>query len=321
MDLGKSLRSPIERQLIIRSFSDVTYPELIDIERRGLGFYAWGLSGTPQNVEHWFRMTAGDWLLVRQNDSYLYHAKILGRYKNSKAARAVWGPQTPSESLREYLVFLSEPMPIGLPCHELTDYLPMQASGLTWVAPGDLANISADFETLERFFRLRLTNSTVRTPVLGMDNLLALQKVDVRLEKPGQPANLSDEPQQKILNTILERRGPQYFRQSLLDAYGTRCAITQCNYPEVLEAACILPGRNSLSQLLTNCLLLRADVHTLFDLGKIAIDTDSMQVLVNSELMQTSYRIMAGRPVHLPVDESQWPSNEALNTHRRLAGL
>lgn len=38
MDLGKSLRSPIERQLIIRSFSDVTYPELIDIERRGLGF-------------------------------------------------------------------------------------------------------------------------------------------------------------------------------------------------------------------------------------------------------------------------------------------
>ena len=42
-DAEKSLAHPVERQLVIRSFSDSTYPELIEIERHGHGFYAWGL--------------------------------------------------------------------------------------------------------------------------------------------------------------------------------------------------------------------------------------------------------------------------------------
>ena len=123
IDLDRSVGAPIERQLIIRNFSDATYPELIDIERRGHGFYAWGLRGYPQNIENWFLMSVGDFVLIGQKDSYRQYAKVLGRYENAKAARAIWGTETPDDEVREYLFFLSEPIALGLPFSELADYL------------------------------------------------------------------------------------------------------------------------------------------------------------------------------------------------------
>jgi hypothetical protein len=66
---------------------------------------------------------------------------------------------------------------------------------------------------------------------------------------------------------------------------------------------------------------LRSDVHTLFDLGKIAVDTRTMTVIVSDELLKSSYRILADRPLHYPKDETQRPSTEGLDLHRRLVGL
>ena len=121
VDLDKSVGAPIERQLIIRSFSDATYPELIDIERRGHGFYAWGLRGTPDNIQNWFQMGVGDFVLLGQKDAYRHYAKVLGRYENAKAARAIWGTDVANDEVREYLFFLSEPIGLSLQFSELAD--------------------------------------------------------------------------------------------------------------------------------------------------------------------------------------------------------
>jgi len=59
----------------------------------------------------------------------------------------------------------------------------------------------------------------------------------------------------------------------------------------------------------------------LFDLGRIAIDTRTMTVILSEELMNSSYRILADRPLNYPKDETQRPSKEALDLHRRLVGL
>ena len=69
-DLERSVAMPIERQHVIRSFSDATYPELIDIERRGHGFYGWGLHGQPENIQHWFQMGVGDFGLLVQREHF-----------------------------------------------------------------------------------------------------------------------------------------------------------------------------------------------------------------------------------------------------------
>ena len=90
-DLERSVAMPIERQHVIRSFSDATYAELIDIERRGHGFYAWGLRGDPDNIQHWFQMGVGDFVLLVQREHFRYYAKVLGRYQNARAASLIWG--------------------------------------------------------------------------------------------------------------------------------------------------------------------------------------------------------------------------------------
>jgi hypothetical protein len=75
----------------------------------------------------------------------------------------------------------------------------------------------------------------------------------------------------KTLRTIVQRRGQPQFRQKLITAYAGRCAMTGCAVPDILEAAHIKPYMGDHSNHVTNGLLLRADVHTLFDLGLVRI--------------------------------------------------
>jgi hypothetical protein len=319
-DLERSVGAPIERQLIIRSFSDATYPELIDIERRGHGFYAWGLRATPENIQHWFQMSVGDFVLLGQKDAYRHYAKVLGRYENSKAARAIWGGETPDNEVREYLFFLSEPIAIGLPFSELADYLSVEFSEIAQVPEDAMDRIEADFGSVERFARQRLLNTGVGGPILDMSGMIRISERDMARLQLIEPQN-SKEGRQAVIDTIIKRRGHPNFRNALLAAYDYRCAITSFNAVDALEAACIVPFRGKFTHHPSNGLLLRSDIHSLFDLGKIAIDTGSMSVVLTDDLMQTSYRILAGRPLRYPKDESHRPSAEALDLHRRLAGL
>ncbi len=319
-DLERSVAAPIERQLIIRSFSDATYPELIDIERRGHGFYAWGLRGTPENIENWFQMNVGDFVLLGQKDAYRHYAKVLGRYENAKAARAIWGTETPDAEAREYLFFLSEPIALGLPFSEMADYLTVEFTEITQVPAEAMERIEADFGSVERFARQRLLNTGVGGPILDMSGMIRISERDMARLQASEPQNSKD-GRQAIIDTIIKRRGHPHFRNALLQAYESRCAITSFNAVDALEAACIVPFRGKFTHHPSNGLLLRSDIHALFDLGKIAIDTGSMSVVLTDDLMQTSYRLLAGRPLRYPKEEEHRPSNEALDLHRRLAGL
>ena len=319
-DLERSVAMPIERQHVIRSFSDVTYPELIDIERRGHGFYAWGLRGEPDNIQHWFQMGVGDFVLLVQREHFRYYAKVLGRSQNSRAASLIWGADRPEQDMREYLFFLSEPVPLNLPCAELADYLPTCPGDVIRVSADGIGRIEADFGGVERFVRRRLLNTSAGGPILDMSGMIRLSERDMAKLQLLEPQN-SKEGRQAVVDTIIKRRGHPGFRQALLDAYEYRCAITNFTAVDALEAAYIVPFRGKSTHHASNGLLLRADVHTLFDLGKIAIDTKTMSVVICDDLMETSYRILAGRPLRYPRDESQRPSPEALDLHRRLAGL
>ncbi|MCL4721136.1 MAG: HNH endonuclease [Gammaproteobacteria bacterium] len=316
----RSVAAPIDRQLIIRSFSDATYPELIDIERRGHGFYAWGLPGTPQNVENWFQMGIGDFVLLGQRDSFRHYAKVLGRYENARAARAIWGSDDEGDVLREYLFFLSEPIQVSLPYAELADYLPTSVGDFSSVPDEAMERIEADFGSVERFARRRLLQSAAGGPVLDMSGMIRLSEREMARLQMFEPQN-SKEGRQGLVDTIIKRRGLPAFRQALLDAYDYRCAITNFNAVDTLEAACIVPFRGKATHSPSNGLLLRSDIHTLFDLGKIGVDTGTMSVVIADDLHETSYRILAGRPLRYPRDENDRPSTEALDLHRRLAGL
>src|SRR5262249_1774663 len=88
-----------------------------------------------------------------------------------------------------------------------------------------------------------------------------------QLAQPGEfdPSGISD-ARNRILSSIGRRRGERAFRQYLLAAYEGRCAFSGCAVEAVLEAAHIVPYMGPETNHPGNGLLLRADLHTLFDL-------------------------------------------------------
>jgi putative restriction endonuclease len=125
----------------------------------------------------------------------------------------------------------------------------------------------------------------------------------------------------RIVSSIVQRQGQAQFRAKLLRAYGGRCAITGCDASSTLEAAHIVPYQGSATNLEANGLLLRADIHTLFDLGLIAIDGDTMSVILSPTLSSGHYSKLQGRKITLPDDASYRPNAEALAMHRQAARL
>lgn len=120
--------------------------------------------------------------------------------------------------------------------------------------------------------------------------------------------------------SIVVRRGQSSFRDILLEAYSSRCAVTGCDARYVLEASHIIPYQGPETNHPSNGLLLRADVHLLFDLGMLVVDTATMKVLLHPNLSATEYGILEGRQLNLPAEVSMRPSIEALGVHRRNAG-
>lgn len=103
------------------------------------------------------------------------------------------------------------------------------------------------------------------------------------------------EPRSTAFRAIQLRRGQKRFRESLLSRYGAKCLISGCNVLDVLEAAHIVPVRNSGGDHILNGLLLRADLHTLFDLDLLGIEPDSLTVYVNESIRSSEYQQFHGR--------------------------
>lgn len=143
---------------------------------------------------------------------------------------------------------------------------------------------------------------------------------DVRRAEPFDPTGVED-ARERTMRAIAHRRGQQRFRDNLMEAYRGRCALSGCAVLDVLEAAHIYPYRGSQTIHVTNGLLLRADLHTLFDCGLIAIDADTMTLLVAPRLSGSDYAAWEGTRLRDPQSPFQRPSKEALSLQRKAAGL
>lgn len=120
------------------------------------------------------------------------------------------------------------------------------------------------------------------------------------------------------LQAIKTRRGQADFRQRLLDAYGSRCAISGCTIEDVLEAAHIDPHCEVSNYATSNGLLLRSDLHTLFDLHLIGIDGYG-KIVVTKRLLTSEYGKLHGVRLTAPDKLSDRPS--AFSLGKRLNTL
>ncbi len=125
------------------------------------------------------------------------------------------------------------------------------------------------------------------------------------------PRRQRDEREQVLID-IIRRRGQNELRSKLLTAYGSRCAITGCGVIELLEVAHITPYMAAAADPVKNALLLRADIHTLWDLGLIALDPATLTVWVHPQVADPGYLNLVDSNPFLPLADHQKPSIDAL---------
>ena len=128
------------------------------------------------------------------------------------------------------------------------------------------------------------------------------------------PKDIED-GRRRVLREVYRRQGQQTFRRKLMKAYGTRCAISGEATEWVLEAAHITPYLGTKTNAVTNGLLLRADIHTLFDLALISVEPDERKIRVSSTLAGTQYAKFQGKKLAEPRTASLRPSTAALREH------
>ncbi|SMG44680.1 HNH endonuclease [Sphingobacterium psychroaquaticum] len=141
---------------------------------------------------------------------------------------------------------------------------------------------------------------------------LPLQVKGEGLDAPFDSKNIED-ARKKITTQINARQGQSIFRKELLEAYGARCAISGCNIQSLLEAAHILPYRGTHTNHIQNGIILRADLHTLFDLDLIKIDPSTYTVLLDHSIKNSEYSIYENKKILLPRITDFHPCKEALN--------
>jgi putative restriction endonuclease len=118
------------------------------------------------------------------------------------------------------------------------------------------------------------------------------------------------------------RLGQGAFRVLVTDAYSRRCAITGERTLPVLEAAHIRPYADEGPHLLANGILLRSDLHKLFDEGYMTV-TEDLRVRVSRRIRDQyengrEYYWYDGRElVNPPAMVSDHPSAEFLRWHNQ----
>ena len=122
---------------------------------------------------------------------------------------------------------------------------------------------------------------------------------------------------------VRPRLGQGIFRVVVTEAYERRCAITGERTLPVLEAAHIKPYSLGGPHEAENGLLLRSDLHTLFDRGYLTIDANQLKVVVSSRIREEfengrDYYHLEGRALRLPRDRSNLPSREYLAFHNNI---
>ncbi len=124
--------------------------------------------------------------------------------------------------------------------------------------------------------------------------------------------------------SVKVRRGQQFFRQSVLNAYGVRCCISGINVPQLLIASHIKPWRDFPEQRLDprNGLCLSALHDAAFDAGLITLDSklrvllsDQLKLFFPQQTLQQNFARFEGTKIRLPEKLAE-PDVDFVSYHR-----
>lgn len=290
---------PVERAGYLRSL-------LPDSEH----FYAWGSVPSKRIISWWNQMQDGDIVLTVFENRYRYVSSVIAKIHNADLARAIWGQTSegPEGKTWEYMYILTQPraVDVHVTSKPVIDYLNNGYRGFARIGDERLAKIRGTYGNLEDFVE-KIFSTVVPPPAYEQDLATAEATADPTVFDSD---NLVD-ARQKVMAEIVRRRGQPKFRKDLIRAYGGKCAVTGCEIEAVLEAAHIIPYMDGDTNHVVNGLLLRADVHTLFDLGVLKIDATG-RIHIADALFGSVYEKYGGKKIRFPAQKSDHPDSGAL---------
>lgn len=185
------------------------------------------------------------------------------------------------------------------------------------------------FDTMDRFpvpgwhanIQVGRRYSLVDEPGAGM--WTRVQGLILTNASQGRAAALHETPSQRYGTPLFvrPRLGQATFQAVVLDAYGRRCSVTGERVLPTLEAAHIRAFAEGGEHRVDNGLLLRRDLHALFDRGYLTVTPD-LEVRVSRRLRTDfnngdDYLALSGRPLRRPADSDDAPNPEFLEWHAR----
>jgi putative restriction endonuclease len=124
--------------------------------------------------------------------------------------------------------------------------------------------------------------------------------------------------------TVKVRRGQQFFRQAILNAYNIKCCISGINVPRLLVASHIKPwGKFPADRLNPRNGLCLSSIHdAAFDNGLIAIN-ENLEVMLSNRLrkyfpqptLEQNFAVFEGKKIQMP-DKLAEPDMDFLRYHR-----
>lgn len=141
-----------------------------------------------------------------------------------------------------------------------------------------------------------LVNGASKTEALAKVAHKHLSALDRALTED-RDAVLAAEHERKT-TTVKARPEQQKFREEAMHRHAGRCVITGFKVSTVLEAAHVIPHTgNPAFEVPGNSLILRRDIHALFDARMIAINPKTGMLMVSAELKTTAYRKLKGKSI------------------------
>ena len=173
---------------------------------------------------------------------------------------------------------------------------------------GDLIEIE------DEVLALQIEQEYVRRFPISFDETSAHRDVSL-VQQDQSDTNISD-----YFDTanVKIRKRQQHFRAMLLQVYGVQCMVTGTTITEILEAAHIKPLSSSPDNNPDNGLVLRADIHKLFDNNLLRI-TDEYDIELAASIQATEYAHLKGKKVVSKT--GMLPSRSNLRTRYRAGEM
>ncbi len=159
-------------------------------------------------------------------------------------------------------------------------------------------------------------------------SVLRLLNQAVRETPPPQQLEVLSTERQRVVSEVSRLSRAADFRQRVLFAYGSRCAVTRVQL-RLVDAAHILPvGAPGSSDHVANGIALSPTYHRAFDAGLIYLDDEYRMCLNNGQINALDrvnlvggvefFRAPLEQPIFLPPDPQQRPRVEFIRRANRF---